>query len=94
MADFLPEAAQTREAVLRRIAGNDRRIDRADRDTGHPIGQIFGGSQRLVYASLVAAECATTLQNESNLLVIRIRPRRWLAISQLHISECVRLQDL
>ena len=37
---------------------------------------------------MVGAERPTALQNESNPLVIRSRPRRWHAISHLqHISE-------
>src|SRR5262245_4038321 len=56
--DLVPKAAQAMHAVRRRVAGNDRRIDRADRDTRDPIRRIVRGGQCLVDAGLVAAKRA------------------------------------
>lgn len=83
--DLLPEAAQACDAILRCISGDDRCVDRTDRDSGHPIGWIFGGGQRLVDAGLIAAERTAALQNERNLLVIGRRSRRSLTIGHLYI---------
>src|SRR5262245_6274467 len=60
--DALPEGAQSVDTILRRIAGNDRRVDRADRNARHPVGGIFGGSERLIDAGLIAAKGPAALQ--------------------------------
>src|ERR1700724_3750047 len=76
--EILPKGPQTRQAMLRRVAGYDRGIDRADRDPRHPIGQVFRRCQGLVDSCLIAAKRAATLQNEADLLVIGCRAGRRL----------------
>src|SRR3546814_14571000 len=43
---------------------DDRRVDRADRDAGEPVGTDAGLVQALVDAALVGAERAATLQHQ------------------------------
>ena len=47
IGNLLPEGAQPVETLVARIAADDRGIDRADRDAGHPIGLDIGLVQRL-----------------------------------------------
>src|SRR5262249_10438572 len=54
--DRAPKLAQRVDATLRRIAGNDRGIDGADRDSGNPIGMQISLGQRLVNTRLIGAE--------------------------------------
>src|SRR5262249_55188119 len=54
--DRVPKLAQRINATLRRIAGNDRRIYGADRDSGNPIGMQIGLGQRLINSRLIGAE--------------------------------------
>ena len=48
----------------RRIAGNDRRIDRADRHPAHPIRLDACFVQRLIDTGLIGAERAAALQHQ------------------------------
>src|ERR1700730_4380293 len=67
-ADDLPEFPQPRDALFRRVARNQRRIDRADRNTGDPIGMKIGLSQSLVDPALIGAKRTAALQDEGNTL--------------------------
>jgi hypothetical protein len=60
----LPKLAQARDTLLGRIAGDDRRIDRADRNPAHPVWLHAAFVQRLVHAGLVGAQRAATLQHQ------------------------------
>ena len=42
MTDLLPEVVQLFEALARRIAANDRGVERADRNAGEPVGLDAG----------------------------------------------------
>jgi hypothetical protein len=59
--DLFPERAQFRHALLGRITGNDRRVDRADRYAGDPVGMKIGLGERLIDAALIRAERAAAL---------------------------------
>jgi hypothetical protein len=54
----VPKFTQRVNATLWWIAGDDRRIDGADRDSGNPIGMQVGLGQRLINARLIGAKCA------------------------------------
>jgi hypothetical protein len=62
--DALPEDSQSLEATLRRIAGNDRRVDAADRNAADPVRLHALLVQGLIDAGLIGAERATTLQDK------------------------------
>ena len=62
--DALPEDLQPLQTPLRWIAGDDRRIDRADRYPAHPIRLDAGFVQRLIDTGLVGAERAAALQHQ------------------------------
>ena len=55
------------DALVRRVAGDDRGIDGADRDAGDPFGLEIDGAQRLIGAGLIGAERAAALQNQHTL---------------------------
>src|SRR5579863_942328 len=57
--------------MLRRIAGKNRRIERADRNAAKPIGKNAGFVEALIDAGLIGTERAPALQNERNALVVR-----------------------
>jgi hypothetical protein len=63
------------DSLLRRITGDDRSIDRADRNARYPIWHLLRRREHFVHAGLVAAESASALQDESNLLVVGSRAR-------------------
>src|SRR6185436_2495335 len=71
LGDQLPELAQALDPPLRRVAGNDGAIDRADRDAGDPVRQIAPLRQGLVDAGLIGAERAATLEHETDLPAVR-----------------------
>jgi hypothetical protein len=62
--DQFPEGLQLLKAPFRRIAGDDRRVDGADRNARHPIGLDARLVHRLVDAGLVGAERAAALQDQ------------------------------
>ena len=62
--DPLPELAQPRQPVLPLVAGDQRRVDRADRDAGQPVRLQPRLVHRLVDARLVGAERPAALQHE------------------------------
>ena len=47
LGDQLPELAQPFDAALGRVAGDQRGVDRADRDAGHPVGRLAVASAAL-----------------------------------------------
>src|SRR6516162_5747405 len=59
--DRVPKFTQRVDPLLRRIAGDDRRVDGADGDSGNPIGMQIGLGQGLINARLIGAERATAL---------------------------------
>src|SRR6266567_1683392 len=68
--DAVPELAQALEPFLRRVTGDERGVDRADRHAGHPVrGEAVLG-HALVDACLVRAERASTLQHENAMVVL------------------------
>ena len=69
----LPEFAEPGDAAARRVAGDDRGIDRADRDAGDPVDLDRGGVQRLVHARLIGSERTAALEHERDLIRQRYR---------------------
>ena len=67
-AKAVPEFAQLRHAVLRRVAGDERAVDGADRCSDDPVRRDTAFDQRLVDAGLIGAERAPALQHEHRLL--------------------------
>ena len=61
-----PELAEAVHAGLRRIAGDDGGVDRADGDAGDPVGIDLGLGERGVDAGLVGAERAAALQHQGD----------------------------
>ena len=64
---LLPEFAQPRQPVLRRIARDQAGIDGADRGADDPVRLDAGFVQRLIDAGLVGAERAAALQHQHDL---------------------------
>ena len=54
------------------VAGDDARIDGADRRADQPVGLDAGIVQRLIDAALIGAERAAALQHEHDLPVIGV----------------------
>ena len=69
--DELPEFLQARDAQLLRVAGDDRRIDRADRDAGDPCRIKLMPAKRVIGARLIRPQRAAALQDEDALGVGR-----------------------
>ena len=82
-----PEGFQTLNSSRRRVAGDDRSIDRANRDAGHPIGQVLGCRKSFINASLVAAKGSSALQDERNLLVVGCRASGHLQFTHMIIAH-------
>src|SRR5262249_2579718 len=57
----VPKFAQRVHPLLRRIAGDDRRVNGADRDSGNPVGMQIGLDQCLINARLISPERAAPL---------------------------------
>src|SRR5262245_23168320 len=72
-ADGLPKFTQSIDALVRGIAGDNRRVDRTDRNSRDPIRMKIRLSQGLIYPGLVGAECSASLQHQDNLLEWRPR---------------------
>ena len=62
--DHLPEFFQPVDALRRLIAGNERGIDRADRDPRNPFRFEIEVAERLVCAGLIGTKRTTTLKDE------------------------------
>ena len=63
----LPKFLEPREPLPGFIAGNQARIDGADRGADDPIGLDALLMQRLIDPRLIRAECAATLQHQHDL---------------------------
>ena len=68
-----PEGTELVDACFRRVAGNQRPIDGADRDAGDPIGIKTGLGQCLVDPGLIRTERAAALKQERHALEGRTR---------------------
>src|SRR5262249_50365156 len=66
--DLLPEAAQLGNALDRRVARNDGGVDGADGNTGDPIWMQVRLGERFIDPSLIGAERAAPLQQQSDAL--------------------------
>ena len=66
---LFPERAQSLAATLGRIAGDDGRVDGADRDAGNPARHVAGLGQRGIRAGLISAERSAALQHENRLFL-------------------------
>jgi hypothetical protein len=64
--DAIPENPKPLEATLRRIAGDDRRIDAADRNAADPVRLHAFFVQGLIDTGLVGAKRAAALQDEGD----------------------------
>src|SRR5262249_9506387 len=67
-ADGFPERAQSLDPFFRRIAGNQRRVDGTDRNSGDPVRVQVRLGQSLVYPRLVGAERTPALQDQCDAL--------------------------
>ena len=68
-----PEPLQPLGAQRRRIAADDRAIDRANRNAGHPVDFEVGSLQRVIGAGLIGAESAASLQHQRDFFLTRVR---------------------
>src|SRR5262245_65079880 len=64
--DLLPEGAQLFEPRLGCVAGDQGRVDGADRNPGNPIGMQVRLGQSLIDAGLEGAERAAALQDQGD----------------------------
>ena len=76
VGDAVPEFAQRRQPPLRRIAGDQRGIDGADADTGHPFRLQPRLVECLIDAALIGAQRAAALQHQRDAAAIA-GPRNW-----------------
>ena len=65
--DARPKLTKAVEAVFRRIARDQRRVDRAYRRSDHPIGLDAGLVQGLVDADLIGTERTAALQHQDDM---------------------------
>ena len=65
-ADRLPKLSQLGDAFIRRIADNERRIDRANRNAGDPVRQDVRFGEGLINARLKGAKGSTALQHQGD----------------------------
>src|SRR5271156_6214327 len=70
-ADAFPKLAQAVDAPFRRVAGDDRGIDRPDGNSRNPIRMQSGFGQALINPGLIRAESATALEQQGNLFELR-----------------------
>jgi hypothetical protein len=90
--DALPELAQPLDPPLGRVAGDERGIDRADRDAGDPVGGVVHRRERLEHAGLVGAQRAAALQDEDALVPARRCARAFFTGRLLAWMETPRCQ--
>ena len=64
VSDAVPEGSQSLKATLGRIAGNDRRVDAADRNAADPVRLHAFFMQGLIDPGLIGAERAAALEDE------------------------------
>jgi hypothetical protein len=62
-----PEFLQPRQAVLRRVAGDQAGVDRPDGGADNPVRLDSGLVQRLIDTRLVRSENAAALQHQDDL---------------------------
>ena len=79
----VPEFLQHGQTLVRRIAGDQGRVDGADRGADDPVGLDAGFVQRLVDSGLVGAERAATLEDEHDLAGVGSNHSR-----RTHLSVC------
>ena len=65
-----PEFLKRGKAIFNSIAGDDGRIDGADRGADDPVGLDARLVQRLIDAALIGAERAAALQHERHLAAV------------------------
>jgi hypothetical protein len=70
--DAPPEFLEPGKTVLDLVAGDEARIDGADRGADQPVRLDAGLVQRLIDAALIGAECAAALQHKHDLPVIGV----------------------
>src|SRR5262249_47484712 len=63
-ADALPEFTQALDALFRRVAGDESRVDGANRDACNPVGMKVRLGQGLIDTPLVCAQRPTSLQHQ------------------------------
>ncbi len=68
-ADGFPELGEALDTMLRRVAGDDCRVQCADGDAGDPVRMQARLGHRLVDTGLVGAERAAALQDQGGDLV-------------------------
>jgi len=83
--DLLPEGAQLFEPCLRGVAGDQGRIDRANRNSGDPIGMQVCLGEPLIHAGLEGAERAATLQYQGD--AVERRPLEFAVALQERLDE-------
>src|SRR5262249_6515898 len=83
--DLLPKGAQLFEPRLGCVAGDQGRIDRANRNSGDPIGMQVRLGQPLIDAGLEGAERAAPLQYQSD--AVERRPRQVSVALQQRLDE-------
>ena len=66
----MPELPKLRQAVLRRVAGDESCIDGANGGADDPVGLDARLVQRLIDAALIGAKRAASLQHKHNLAVV------------------------
>lgn len=67
VAQTLPERAKLRHALARRVSGDQRAVDRADRCPDHSVRLDACVRERLEDTGLVGAESASALEDEDDL---------------------------
>src|SRR5581483_9535891 len=67
-----PKLTQSINARLRRVARDDRAVDRSDRNAGHPIRMNAGFRKGLIDAALVCTQGTATLQEQRD--AVKRRP--------------------
>jgi hypothetical protein len=81
-----PKFPQPIDAGIRRVARNDRGIDRTDRYAGDPVGMDIGFRQRLVVdASLICPQRAAALQEQGDALERKTFLRLYRILTKLEI---------
>ena len=83
-ANALPECLQPRHAILRRVAGDDRAVDCADRRADDPVGLDARLVQRLIDADLVGAQRTAALQHQDHLA------RQFESVARGHLHHAQR----
>src|SRR4051812_15449491 len=67
MAHAIPELLEPIQAVARPVAGDQPRVDGADRRADYPVGLDPGFAEALIDAGLIGAERAAALEDQDGL---------------------------